>query len=132
MQLEATATKTGKPSWRTIANLYRDGLRQVFGCGDADLDADLIKALERDVHKGADAPGGWSPSSILEIYCEGGIPNASDIESFEWEDKVHFYYASERWDKVDQYVNQTLRLMGYPHQVYYEPYNGAVVSVNWN
>jgi len=137
MQLSSTPTKTKRPSWRTIANLYRDGLTQVFGCGDSELDADLIKALKKDVHHGPDAPGLWSPSSILEIYCEGGIPNATDINEIPPMPEFGFMegsctYNSDRWYKVDDYVNQTLGLMGYPHRVYYEPYNSAVVNVGWS
>jgi len=136
MNLSMTPTKTKRPSWRTIANLYREGLTQVFGCGDGDLDADLLKALKRDVHSGPDAPGQWSPRSILEIYCEGGIPNATDIEEVPPMPGFGFkggcFYNSDKWYKVDQYVNQTLGLMGYPYSVYHEPYNNAVVNVGWS
>ena len=139
MQLNSTPTKTRRPSWRTIANLYREGLTQVFGCGDDELDADLLKALTKDVHHGPEAPGQWSAHSILEIYCEGGIPNATDINDFSCyasetgcDPSELVSYNSDRWYKVDQYVNQTLGLMGYPHRVYNEPYNGGVVNVHWS
>jgi len=125
-------TKYKNPSWRTIANHYRDGLQQVFGCGDAELDEYLVKALKKDVHRSSEAPGQWSPSSVLEIYCEGGIPNATDINEFEWEGKYHCSYNSDKWYKVDQYVNQTLALEGYAARVYYEPYNNAVVNIHWS
>jgi len=125
-------TKHKNPSWRTIANHYRDGLQQVFGCGDAELDEYLVKALKKDVHRSSEAPGQWSPSSVLEIYCEGGIPNATDINEFEWEGKYHCSYNSDKWHKVDQYVNQTLALEGYAARVYYEPYNNAVVNIHWS
>jgi len=138
MQLSSsTPTKTRRPSWRTVANLYREGLTQVFGCGDGELDEYLVKALNKDIHHGPDAPGGWSPSSILEIYCEGGIPNATDINEFPPMPEFGITegsctYNSERWYMVDMYVNQTLALMGYPHRVYYEPYNNAVINVSWS
>ena len=135
MELPSTPTKTRRPSWRTIANLYREGLTQVFGCGDDELDADLLKALAKDVHHGPEAPGEWSPHSILEIYCEGGIPNATDINEFppmpEFGFKGGCHYNADSWHKVDQYVNQTLGLMGYRERVYNEPYNGGVVNVHW-
>ena len=130
-------TKTKNPGWRTIANHYRDGLQQVFGCGDARLDEYLVKALKKDVHKASEAPGQWSPGTILEIYCEGGIPNATDINEFppmpefgtaEWS----FSYNADKWAKVDQYVNQTLALEGYAVRVYHEPYNNAVVNIGWS
>ena len=126
------ATKRNLPSWRTIANAYRDGLMQVFGCGDNDIDEYLIKALKSDVHKADRAPGQWSPNSILEIYCENGIPNATDINEFRWEGKWHCSYNSEKWCKVDDYVNQTLALKGYRERVYHEPYNNAVVNIGWS
>ena len=50
-------TKTRKPSWRTIANAYRDGLLHVFGYGDPKEDEYLVKALAKDVHKSSEAPG---------------------------------------------------------------------------
>jgi hypothetical protein len=127
-----TVTKRKNPSWRTIANHYRDGLQQVFGCGDAELDEYLVKALKKDVHRSSEAPGQWSPSSVLEIYCESGIPNATDINEFEWEGKYHCSYNSDKWYKVDQYVNQTLALEGYSARVYYEPYNSAVINIHWS
>ncbi len=132
-----TVTKRKNPSWRTIANHYRDGLLQVFGCGDAELDEYLVKALKKDVHRSSEAPGQWSPSSVLEIYCESGIPNATDINEIPPMPefgimKGSCVYNSDRWYKVDQYVNQTLALEGYAARVYYEPYNAAVVNIHWS
>ena len=129
-------TKTKKPSWKTIAKHYREGLLQVFG-GDPDApDEYLVKALKKDVHKSSEAPGQWSPHSILEIYCEGGIPNATDINEFPPMPEFGFeggcFYNSDQWAKVDQYVNQTLALEGYAHRVYHEPYNSAVVNIGWS
>ena len=65
-----------------VRKLYREAILQVFGTGDTELDADLVKALKSDIHYGEEAPGGWSPSSVLEIYCESGIPNATDVHDF--------------------------------------------------
>ncbi|MBE90465.1 MAG: hypothetical protein CMM76_13625 [Rhodospirillaceae bacterium] len=128
-------TKTKKPSWKTIAKLYKEGLLQVFGDPE-NPDEYLVKALKRDVHKGSEAPGQWSPHSILEIYCEGGIPNATDINEFPPMPEFGFAggcsYNSDQWAKVDQYVNQTLALQGYAEQVYHEPYNNAVVNIGWS
>jgi len=127
-------TKTKKPSWKTIAKLYKEGLLQVFGDPEAP-DEYLVKALKKDVHKGSEAPGQWSPHSILEIYCEGGIPNATDINEFPPMPEFGFeggsFYNADSWAKVDQYVNQTLALQGYAEQVYHEPYNNAVVNIGW-
>ena len=83
MQLEAPpVTKFKKPSWRTVANLYREGLTHVFGGDPENPDEYLVKALKKDVHRASEAPGQWSPHSLLEIYCESGIPNATDINDF--------------------------------------------------
>ena len=129
-------TKYKKPSWRTIANLYREGLLQAFSAGSDEEDEYLVKALKKDVHKASDAPGQWSPGSILEIYCEGGIPNATDINEVppmpEFGFKGGCFYNADKWAKVDQYVNQTLALEGYYHRVYHEPYNNAVVNIGWS
>lgn len=131
-------TKWKKPSWRTIANLYREALLQVFG-NPGGSDECLAKALKRDVHQASDAPGQWSPKSVLEIYCEGGIPNATDINDFSryasemgCDPSELVCYNSDQWAKVDQYVNQTLALEGYGTTVYHEPYNNAVVNIGWS
>ena len=125
-------TKRSKPSWRTIAKLYREGLIQVFGDPE-DPDEYLVKALNRDVHRASEAPGQWSPHSILEIYCEGGIPNATDIFDPSWYGfSGKASYNADKWAKVDQYVNQTLALEGYAYRVYHEPYNNAVVNIGWS
>jgi hypothetical protein len=124
-------TKWRTPSWRTIAKHYRDGLLQAFG-NPEDPDEYLVNALKKDVHRASEAPGQWSPGSILEIYCEGGIPNATDINEFVWKGKHHCSYNSEKWCKVDQYVNQSLALEGYAQRVYHEPYNNAVVNIGWS
>lgn len=104
----------------------------MFGGDPENPDEYLVKALKKDIHRASEAPGQWSPGSVLEIYCEGGIPNATDINEFEWEGKYHCSYNSEKWHKVDQYVNQTLALEGYAEQVYHEPYNNAVVNIGWS
>ena len=40
-----------------VRKLYREAILQVFGCGDKELDADLVKALKSDVHYSDEAPG---------------------------------------------------------------------------
>jgi hypothetical protein len=120
----------------TIRKLYRDAIVQVFGCGEKDLDQDLLKAIKADVHYGADAPGQWSPSSVLEIYCESGIPNATDINDFGAE-AIEFgfdpseavCYNSDRWAEVDNLVNLYLEAVGHSERFYHEPCNAAVVNI---
>ena len=68
----------------TLKKLYREALVQVFGTGDEIQDKYLLEAVNRDIHLADKAPGQWSPDSVLEIYCEGGIPNATDIFDPAW------------------------------------------------
>lgn len=113
----------------TIRKLYRDAIISVFGCGDKGLDADLIAAVKKDVHYGDEAPK-RPRSSLLEIYCESGIPNASDIfnpADYGFPGKVS--YNSDQWDLVDGMVNLMLEAMGRSERYRHEPYNSAVVGV---
>jgi len=120
----------------TIRKLYRDAILQVFGCGDKKLDAYLTKAVKRDVYLGDKAPGEWAPESVLEIYCESGIPNATDINDFSYEARASgldpsqgVSYNSDSWCMVDGLVNLMLEAMGKRERFYHEPYNAAVINV---
>lgn len=119
----------------TIRKAYREAILQVFGCGDKELDAQLIKALKTDIHLGDKAPGQWSPHSILEIYCENGIPNASDIHEFppmpEYDYKGGCHYNSDSWCKVDGIVNLLLGPV-YGVKVHHEPWNSAVLNIHYS
>ena len=120
----------------TIRKLYRNAIVNVFGCDDKELDAQLLKAVKEDVHLGDRAPGQWSPESVLEIYCENGIPNASDINDFTAE-AIEFgcdpsnavSYNSDKWDMIDGLVNLMLEATGKRERYYHEPYSSAVISV---
>ncbi len=119
----------------TIRRLYRDAILQVFGCGDNELDASLIAATKRDIHFGDRAPGQWYPDSILEIYCEGGIPNATDINEFppmpEYGiTKYSCTYNADAWAKIDGIVNLMLEVIQPGLKVYHEPYNNAVINIS--
>jgi hypothetical protein len=126
------------PPRTTVRKAYKHAIRQVFGCGDDHQDSHLLRALGEDVHLGGKAPGNWSPGAVLEIYCENGIPNASDVNDFSCyaaeagcdpADLVS--YNSESWFKVDDIANELLRKAGYQltEFYYHEPNNSAVVSV---
>ena len=119
-----------------VRKLYREAILQVFGCDDKELDADLVKALKKDIHYSEDAPGGWDFGSVLEIYCESGIPNATDIHDFTAEAREFGFstknavtYNSDRWDEVDGVVNLLLEATGKHERYHHEPQNGAVVNV---
>jgi len=119
-----------------IRKLYRDAILQVFGCGDKELDTDLTKALKSDVHLGGKDPGQWSDKgAVLSIYCENGIPNASDIHDFTHEFREFgiegnpVSYNSEKWFKIDGIVNLYLEATSAGFGVFHEPCNGAVVNV---
>lgn len=119
-----------------VRKLYREAILQVFGTGDTKLDADLLKALKKDIHYGEEAPGGWSPNSVLEIYCESGIPNATDVHDFRAEAREFGFdpsnaisYNSDKWDEIDGVVNLLLEATGKFERYHHEPQNGAVVNV---
>lgn len=126
----------------TIRKLYRDGILQEFGCGDKDLDAPLSEAIRSEIHLAGRGPGEWvDQGEVLEIYCESGIPNASDIEDFYSEYKEFgipippegcTVYNCDRWIKIDDYVNLGIRGLGYSDRVHHEPFNGAVIGVYWS
>ena len=124
----------------TIRRLYSEAIVKYFGSGDRDLDASLQKALNRDVHIAGQAPGQWvGDHGVLEIYCEGGIPNATDIQDWRWVEhefgvrpKEPVTYNSDKWFKIDKYVNLYLEGIGKQDRVYHEPHNNAVVAVHWS
>ncbi len=115
----------------TIRKLYREAIVNVFGTDDKELDADLTAAVKRDVHYGGEAPGDWcGDSAALEIYCERGIPNATDIfdpADFGFPGRVS--YNSEKWNTIDGMVNLMLEAMGRSERYHHEPYNSAVVGI---
>ena len=128
-----------------IKKMYKDAIFQVFGVDDDDPifkeeNLRLKRAINRDVHLGNKAPGQWCKDSVLEIYCEGGIPNATDIHDFSAE-AIEFgfdpseavCYNSDRWARVDGLVNLLLEALepGGGRYCYHEPYNNAVVNVFW-
>ena len=89
------------------------------------------QSVRRDVRTTSKGSGNWCPGALLEIYCENGIRNASDIESFEWDGKHYTHYNSETWNSMDDYVNLMLEATGTHRRVYHEPYNDAVVGIYW-
>tara|TARA_R110000851_G_scaffold1112_6_gene3894 strand:- start:2187 stop:2582 length:396 start_codon:yes stop_codon:yes gene_type:complete len=121
----------------TLRKLYRESLTTVF-CGEGDtIDGHIQKALKEDIHLGGSDPGGWSnDNSKLVVYCENGIPNASDVHDFSCEAREFGFslddavvYNSEKWAKVDSLVNEKLGELGYIEKAHHEPHNSAVVSV---
>ena len=115
----------------TIRKLYREAIINVFGCDDKESDAYLTAAAKKDIHYGSEAPGGWcGDSATLEIYCEGGIPNATDYfnpADFGFSGKVS--YNSEKWNTVDGMVNLMLEAMGHTVRYHHEPVNSAVIGI---
>ncbi len=130
-----------KTNRTTIRRLYREAILEVFGTGlSKDDDKYLNEALKRDVHIAGQGPGQWvGDHGVLEIYCEGGIPNASDIQDWRWVEqefgvkpKELVTYNCDKWSKIDKYVNLGLKALGKSDRVYHEPYNSAVVGVFWS
>ena len=74
----------------------------------------------------------WSPDSVLEIYCEGGIPNATDIFDPSWHGfPGKAVYNADKWAEVDDIVNLMLSISHPGTKVYHEPYNNAVVNIGY-
>ena len=72
----------------------------------------------------------------MEIYCENGIPNASDVNDwtaealeFGFSTEGAVTYNSDKWDKIDGLVNLMLEAMGKRERYQHEPYNSAVIGV---
>jgi len=124
----------------TIRRLYREAILTYWGSGDKELDAHLNQAINKDIHLAGRAPGQWvDDGGVLEIYCESGIPNASDIQDFSCEAREFGFdpseavcYNSDMWHKIDKWVNLWLEATGRPERVYHEPHNGAVIAVHWS
>jgi len=124
----------------TVRRLYREAILQYWGCGDKDLDSQLIKAVKEDIHIAGNAPGGWvGECGVLEIYCENGIPNASDMNDFSYEAREFgldpasaVTYNCDTWSKIDDWVNLGLQAMGKKERVFHEPHNSAVIAVHWS
>ena len=121
-----------RPRRTTIRKLYREAIIEYHGCGDKELDSHLHRAVAQDVHLAGRAPGQWvDPEGLLEIYCESGIPNASDINEFHFDGHRHVSYNSDKWCNMDDWVNLALKAQGYTDRVHHEPFNGAVIGVYW-
>jgi|TARA_R110000744_G_scaffold82313_2_gene161711 hypothetical protein len=89
----------------------------------------LRKDFDKDIHIGGEAPGNWSPNSLVEIYCEDGIPNASDVHSFA-EIGGGTHYNIEDWISIDARANQLLDEANRSDlHAYTEAHNSAVLSV---
>ena len=114
----------------TLKKLYREAIVQVFGTGDNKADQGLLEAVKRDIHLSDKAPGRWNPHSLLEIYCEGGIPNATDIFDPSWYGFTgKASYNADKWAEIDEIVNLMLSVSHPGVKVYHEPYNNAVVNI---
>ena len=77
--------------------------------------------------------------NFLGTGGEGGIPNATDVQDWRWVEaefgvtpKESFTYNSEKWAKIDEWVNLGLQSLGRSERVHHEPYNNAVVGVYWS
>jgi len=124
----------------SVRKLYRDAIVNVFGCGDKELDAPLLRAVKEDIHIAGKGPGVWhdchDSHAMLEIYCENGIPNASDINDFTaeaiefgFDPATAISYNSDQWDVIDNLVNLLLEATGKRERFHHEPLNGGVVGI---
>ena len=101
-----------------VRDAYRRAIAKVWFLKQKDIKA--------DIHIASRAPGQWAPESEVEIYCEGNIPNASDVQ---WTEFGTFYH-SERWFQIDDMANQLIQKK-HPRaqKFHHEPYNNAVINV---
>ena len=89
----------------------------------------LPEDFDKDIHVGGEAPGGWAPHSLVEIYCEDGIPNASDINDWS-EFGGGVTYNSEEWFSIDKRVREILAEKGRADiRPYTESHSSAVLAV---
>ena len=101
-----------------VRDAYRRAIAKVWGLKQKDI--------KRDIHIGSRAPGQWSPSSAVEIYCEGNIPNATGMHCSEF----GTFYHSESWFQIDDMANQIIQTKHPGSQKFYhEPYNNAVINI---
>jgi len=103
-----------------VRDAYRQAIAKVWGLKQKDI--------KDDIHIGNKAPGQWSDGrATLEIYCENGIPNATDMHYSEF----GTFYHSESWCKIDDKANELLRkkFPGSHTRFHCEPYNNAIVCV---
>jgi|TARA_R110001583_G_scaffold95875_1_gene239954 hypothetical protein len=119
-----------KVTTATIKKLYKLAILEYQGGGCGVKAPDYLEAaVKKDVHTTVKAPGQWvGTGGVLEIYCESGIMNASDILDTEY----GAVYFSDMWTNMDAWVNLALQGMGSDRRVYHEPCNGAVVGVFWH
>ena len=101
-----------------VKRAYQRAIAKVWGLKQKDI--------KNDIHIGRSAPGQWSPSSVVEIYCEGNIPNASDYHCT----SLGTFYHSDRWYQVDDIANEFIQNK-HPgaKRFHHEPYNNAVVNI---
>jgi hypothetical protein len=110
-----------------VRNAYVQAIRERW---HPDPECSILREdFDKDVHVGGEAPGNWAPRSLVEIYCEDGIPNASDIN--DWSDfGGGVTYNSEAWFDIDKRVREILAEKGRTDiQPYTEAHNSAVLAV---
>ena len=114
-----------KPELKIIKDSYIKAL-----CIRFDLTLDQV---EKDVRVSAIVGNEWSKGSLIEIYCEQDIPNASDFfDPLDWGMSGCVVYNSDKWNEVDKLANDFIRARTFNFKsVYHEPYNNAVVVVNY-
>ena len=113
-----------QPTPAQVKTAYRRAIAKQFNLKQKDI--------KGDIHLGSEAPGQWSPSATLEIYCEQNIPNATDYFDPIWHGFAGpTVFNSEEWCRIDENVNQVLleKFGARVQQYHHEPYNDAVITV---
>ena len=113
-----------QPTPSQVKTAYRRAIAKQFNLKQKDIKC--------DIHLGSEAPGQWSPNSVLEIYCENYIPNATDYFDPGWHGFAGAtVFNAEDWCRIDENVNQALfeKFGAGVRKYHHEPYNNAVISV---
>ena len=112
-----------QPTPAQVKTAYRRAIAKHFSLKQKDIKC--------DIHLGSESPGQWSPHSVLEIYCEREIPNATDYHNLHFYRVDRYYCHAEQWQQIDEKVNNLLvsRFGRDVQKYYHEPYNDAVVTI---
>ena len=127
-----------------LKKMYQDAIFQVFGIQDPDplfkaSNKRLKRSIKQDVRISSNEATTFDDFldvSSLTIYCEGEIPNATDVHDFSAELAEFGFtgsavqYNSDKWSKVDGLVNLLAEAYGWHERFYHEPHSSAMIVIN--
>jgi hypothetical protein len=104
--------QTPQPAPTALAAV-RESILEVLGDYIHEDPARAREIVERDTYLGSEAPGQWSPESVVEIYCENGIPSGY----------FDFDFLGEKWCEISKAIQKRGFAMHCQH------HNAAVINV---